>query len=430
MVEARRDRGLVAEVARQRDDPHAAVVARDLGEDLRRRVRRAVVDDDQLPRQAVDGRADALVERARRPLLVEHRRDDAQQGQMPVGHGVIVLVLPRRQIAYLSRASRDIARYLAPRDLLRRMRGLRARPAPQGGRRRRPRRPDPDDRPLRHRARRHRPLPVLRAPPDRPDARRRGARERLRRRRLGGLRRRGGRPARDRAARAGAHRGEPDAGADPADERRPAAPHAAGPRLLGRLPALRGRGARLGRHRRRAVGVRLGVRARPPRPRRAHGRPLRDRAAARALRRDRHGRRHRAPAAPRRGAGPDGRAAAPRRDRLDGAARRRQPRRARDARALVVGDPDPRAVLHAPLAAHAARAPRLEVLEIETAPKAFSVRYYLERVGGYSPAAGAAARARRAGGAARRPHVGAGLPRPHGGHRAGAVAAARPDGED
>ena len=39
-----------------------------------------------------------------------------------------------------------------------------------------------------------------------------------------------------------------------------------------------------------------------------------------------------------------------------------------------------------------------EVLEISTAPKAFSVRYYLERVGGYSPLAAScscAARARR-----------------------------------
>ena len=305
------------------------------------------------------------------------------------------------------------------------MRGLRARPAPQGGRRRRPRRPDPDDRPLRHGPRRHRPLPGVRAPPDRPDARRRRARERLRRRRLGGLRRRGGRPARDGAARAGAHRGQPDAGADPDDERRPAPPHAARPRLLGRLPALRGRVARLGGHRRRAVGVRLGVRARPPRPRRAHGRPVRDRPAARPLRRDRHGRRHRAPAAPRRGAGPDGRAAAPRRDRLDGAARRGQPRRARDAGALVVGDPDARAVLHAPLAAHAARAPRLDGARdrdrAEGVQRALLPRARRRLLAG----ARAAARARRAGGAARRPHVGAGLPRPHGGHRARAGAGGR-----
>ena len=61
------------------------------------------------------------------------------------------------------------------------------------------------------------------------------------------------------------------------------------------------------------------------------------------------------------------------------------------------------------------------VLEIATAPKAFSVRYYLERIGGYSPAlARALVRGARSG-ARRRPHVGAGLPRPHGGHRARAV---------
>ena len=101
--------------------------------------------------------------------------------------------------------------------------------------------------------------PTLRAPPDRSDARRRGARERLRRRRLRGLRRRGGRPARDRAPRAGAHRGATSR-ADPATNGAPAHRDAAGPRLLGRLPARPRRSERGWEvDRRRAVGVRLGV---------------------------------------------------------------------------------------------------------------------------------------------------------------------------
>ena len=54
-------------------------------------------------------------------------------------------------------------------------------------------------------------------------------------------------------------------------------------------------------------------------------------------------------------------------------------------------------------------------LHVSTAPKTFSVRYYVWRLHGYSPRAGEVARARRPRRARRRPAVDAGLPRPHGG---------------
>jgi hypothetical protein len=51
VVEARRQRGLVAEVARELDDLHAVVAVGELAQDGRRGVRRAVVDHDELERQ-------------------------------------------------------------------------------------------------------------------------------------------------------------------------------------------------------------------------------------------------------------------------------------------------------------------------------------------------------------------------------------------
>ena len=80
------------------------------------------------------------------------------------------------------------------------------------------------------------------------------------------------------------------------------------PRLLGRLPARRGARARLGSgHGRRAERVRLGVRARPARPRRPDRRPDDRRPARRRARGGRPRRRDRAPARPRRRARPDAR---------------------------------------------------------------------------------------------------------------------------
>ena len=297
------------------------------------------------------------------------------------------------------------------------MRGVRARAAPQGGRRRGAGRPDPHDRQVRHRALGPRALHGVRASPDRPDARRRGARKRVLGCRLRRLRRRGGRPARDRAPGSGEDRAPPSAARG---QRRAAQAPAAGPRLLGGLSAVRGAGARLGGRGRRAVAVRLGVRARRARPRRAHRRALHRAAAAWLLRRDRHGRRHRAPAPAGRGAGPNGRPAWPRRRRVDGAAGRGQRRGAAARQALVVGDPHPRAVLHARLDSHAARGPRLGGARDRDVAEGVQ-RSLLPRARRRLLAAGrAGARARRAGGAPRRSHVGAGLPRPDGRDREGA----------
>ena len=391
---------------------------RDLAEDLRRRVGRAVVDDDELPRQPVDGRADALVERARRPLLVEHRRDDAQQGQIAVGHGVIVFGIFGSRPAAV-RTSRDTLRRVtccaacgasglvphlkvagdagpdglipttdkfgtALADIVR---------CPSCGHRQTD--PMPADAVLES--------AYADAASEDYVAEEAGQRETARR--------------------ALEHI---EANLTPV----PIPPTNGGPRHRTLLDLGCWVGFLLSEAEERGWAVtgvepsafasqfareRLGLDVRT-------GGLFETELPQRALRRDRHGRRHRAPAAPRRRAGPDGRAAAPRRDRLDGAARRRQPRRARDARALVVGDPDARAVLHAPLAAHAAGAPRLDGARdrdrAEGVQRALLPRPRRRLLAG--PRAGA--RARRAGGAARRPHVGAGLPRPHGGHRAGAVA--------
>ena len=111
--------------------------------------------------------------------------------------------------------------------------------------------------------------------------------------------------------------------------------------------------------RRRAERVRLGVRARAPRPRRAHRGPAHRRPARGPFDAVVLGRRHRAPARPGRGAGPHRRAARPGRRRRPDPARRGQPPRPGDGRALVVGHPDPRAVLHPAQPGDAAHPPRV-----------------------------------------------------------------------
>jgi len=74
VVEARGQRRLVAEVARQADDPQAPVLGRELGEDRRSRVARSVVDDDELERElrplpvAVDDRRDLGVAERAQPV--------------------------------------------------------------------------------------------------------------------------------------------------------------------------------------------------------------------------------------------------------------------------------------------------------------------------------------------------------------------------
>ncbi len=55
-----------------------------------------------------------------------------------------------------------------------------------------------------------------------------------------------------------------------------------------------------------------------------------------------------------------------------------------------------------------------QVLDVATAPKAFTVGYYVERTGGYSPAGGESARSRGAAAGHRRARLGARLPRPDG----------------
>ena len=79
MVQAGGQRGLVAEVARQVDDPHARIARGQPLEHQRRAVGGAVVDQHQLERQALERGADAGVELLDRPLLVVDRRDDADQ---------------------------------------------------------------------------------------------------------------------------------------------------------------------------------------------------------------------------------------------------------------------------------------------------------------------------------------------------------------
>ena len=82
VVEAGGDRELVAERAREVQHAHAGVGGRDPVEDLGRPVGRAVVDDDELEREAVQRRDDTRAELAGEPLLVEHRRDDAEEAQL------------------------------------------------------------------------------------------------------------------------------------------------------------------------------------------------------------------------------------------------------------------------------------------------------------------------------------------------------------
>ena len=174
----------------------------------------------------------------------------------------------------------------------------------------------------------------------------------------------------------------------------------------------------------RAVAVRVGVRARPARPRRPHRAtcfeaelPLGHYDAVVMGDVIEH--------LPRPGEALDrmADAAAPRRRRVDGAARRRQPRRAPARAALVVGDPDARAVLHA-----RARSARCSSA---TAGRCSRSRPRRRPSACATTSSGSAATRRRLARllvrgararAGRRPHVGAGLPRPHGGHRAGAGA--------
>ena len=85
-VEPGGQRGLVAERAREVHDAQPGILGRQLVEQLRRPVGRAVVDDDQLIRDPGERRADPPVELAGDLPLVEHRRDDAEQLQLARGH--------------------------------------------------------------------------------------------------------------------------------------------------------------------------------------------------------------------------------------------------------------------------------------------------------------------------------------------------------
>ncbi len=83
VLQTGRDGRLVAEVARQRDELDPLVGLRELGQDLARGVLAAVVDDDELPVEGLEGRDHALVEGTRVALLVVHRRHDADQTRGP-----------------------------------------------------------------------------------------------------------------------------------------------------------------------------------------------------------------------------------------------------------------------------------------------------------------------------------------------------------
>ena len=82
VVEAGRDRHLVPERAREVQHAQPLVGVRELVEDLRGAVGRAVVDDDQLVRETFEGRDDAAVELAHEVDLVEHRGDHAEEPQL------------------------------------------------------------------------------------------------------------------------------------------------------------------------------------------------------------------------------------------------------------------------------------------------------------------------------------------------------------
>ena len=89
VLEARRERGLVAEVARQVDHPHARVPVGDAVEDLGAGVGAAVVDEHQLVLEVGDGRTGAVHELLDELLLVVDGGHHAQQRGGPewsVGH--------------------------------------------------------------------------------------------------------------------------------------------------------------------------------------------------------------------------------------------------------------------------------------------------------------------------------------------------------
>ena len=83
VVQAGRERGLVAEVARQVDDAHPRVALGQPLEHRRRAVAGAVVDQHQLERKSLQRGADARVELLDRRLLVVDGRDDAHQVERP-----------------------------------------------------------------------------------------------------------------------------------------------------------------------------------------------------------------------------------------------------------------------------------------------------------------------------------------------------------
>ena len=78
MVEPRGQGGLVPEVARQEDHVHARIARRQLAQQRRRAVARAVVDEHQFETQTVQRGADARVELLDRPFLVVDGSDDAE----------------------------------------------------------------------------------------------------------------------------------------------------------------------------------------------------------------------------------------------------------------------------------------------------------------------------------------------------------------
>jgi hypothetical protein len=82
VLEAGGDRGLVAEVARERDHLDPLVGRGELGEQPAGPVLGAVVGDHQLPvPHPLQCRRDPVVERADVALLVPHRGDDAQEAE-------------------------------------------------------------------------------------------------------------------------------------------------------------------------------------------------------------------------------------------------------------------------------------------------------------------------------------------------------------
>ena len=77
--EARGDRDVLAEVARQPEGPDAIVGRDELGEHVPRAVRRAVVDEDELVREAhrLERRGEPLVQRVQAGRAGVGRHDDA-----------------------------------------------------------------------------------------------------------------------------------------------------------------------------------------------------------------------------------------------------------------------------------------------------------------------------------------------------------------